>query len=74
MKREQIINKIKEVAARLFDAETEVYASGMTYPKCWLARVGEVEGRYKRPGERLTPDMRPSELLAYVQGMAAFNK
>lgn len=62
MKREQIINKIKEVTARLTAAEVEVYTCRDIYPKCWAA---------SKYGSFKTPAMRPTELLAYVQGMAA---
>lgn len=62
MKREQIINKIKEATARMAAAEVEVYTCGDIYPKCWAEST--------RGGFR-TPAMRPTELLAYVNGMAA---
>lgn len=71
MKREQIINKVKETAKQITANAVEVFTSGEIYPKCYLSTVGEVIGGYNRPGERLTPDMRPAELLAYVRGMAA---
>ncbi|MBD5367299.1 MAG: hypothetical protein HDR82_09950 [Bacteroides sp.] len=71
MKREQIINKVKETAQQITANTVEVFTSWSIYPKCYLATVGEVIGDYNRPGMRLTPDMRPTELLAYVRGMAA---
>lgn len=52
----------------------EVFTCGAIYPKCYLSTVGEVIGGMNRPGMRLTPDMRPTELLAYVQGMAAMKQ
>lgn len=69
MKREQIIMQVKETAQPIYAKTVEVFTSWGIYPKCYLATVGAVEGDYKRPGERITPDMRPMELLAYVQGM-----
>ena len=62
MKREQIINKIKEVTARLTAAEVEVYTCRDIYHKCWAEST---HGSFR------TPAMRPSELLAYCKGMAA---
>lgn len=62
MKREQIINKIKEVAKQLTAAEVEVYTCRDIYPKCWA------ESKY---GSFRTPTMHPTELLAYCKGMAA---
>jgi hypothetical protein len=62
MKREQIINKIKEVTARLTAAEIEVCTCHDIYPKCWAEST---HGSFR------TPAMRPTELLAYVNGMAA---
>lgn len=71
MKREQIINKIKEVAAQLTAAEVEVYTNREMYPKCYLAVVANMTNGYKEPRTRLTPNMRPTEVLAYCKGMAA---
>lgn len=70
MKREQIIKRVKETAQPIYTEAVEVFTSWGVYPKCYLATVGAVEGGYKRPGGRITPDMRPTELLAYVKGMA----
>lgn len=70
MKREQIIKKVKETAQPIYAEAVEVFTSWGIYPKCYLATVGAVEGGYKRPGGRITPDMHPTELLAYVSGMA----
>lgn len=70
MKREQIIKKVKETAKQITAESVEVFTCGSIYPKCALYTVGEVIGGYNRPGKRITPDMRPTELLAYVLGMA----
>lgn len=70
MKREQIIKRVKEVAKQITAESVEVFTRGAIYPKCALYTIGEVLGGYNRPGKRITPDMRPTELLAYVQGMA----
>ncbi|MDE6649158.1 MAG: hypothetical protein K2K45_04440 [Muribaculaceae bacterium] len=71
MKRERIINKVKETAKQITAEAVNVFTCGAIYPKCYLAIVSESISGFDRPGERLTPDMRPTELLAYVQGMAA---
>lgn len=71
MKREQIINKVKETAKQITAEAVDVFTCGEMYPKCYLAIVSENIGGYNRPGKRLTPNMRPTELLAYTQGMAA---
>lgn len=71
MKREQIINKIKEAANGITNNAVEVFTNGANYPKCQLCYISEYIGVYARPGEPITPYMRPTELLAYVQGMAA---
>lgn len=70
MKREQIIKKVKETAKHITSETVDVFTCGAIYPKCALYTVGEVISGYKRPGGRITPDMRPTELLAYVSGMA----
>lgn len=70
MKREQIVKRIVE-AAQAFNKNVNVFTCGAIYPKCYLAPVSENIGGYDRPGERLTPDMLPTHLLAYVQGMAS---
>lgn len=69
MKRELIIKKVKETAKHITSESVEVFTCGAIYPKCALYTVGEVIGCYNRPGKRITPDMRPTELLAYVSGM-----
>ncbi len=69
MKREQIIAKIKEEARKLTDEETDVFTSREIYPKCALQFVSESIGGFNRPGNRITPDMLPTELLAYVRRM-----
>lgn len=66
MKREQIIKRVKEVAKQMIPEAVEVYTSGEMFPKCYLATIGECD----LPKERITPNFRPAELLAYVQGMA----
>ena len=66
MKREQIIKRVKEVAKQITAESVEVFTCGAIYPKCALYTIGD----YNRPGKRITPDMRPTELLAYVRGMA----
>lgn len=71
MKRSEIINKAKTTAKNIIPEAVNVFTCGAIYPKCYLATISESIGGYDRPGERLTPDMRPTELLAYVQGMAA---
>lgn len=69
MKRELIIKRVKEMAQQITAESVEVFTCGAIYPKCALYTIGEVIGGYNRPGKRITPDMRPAELLAYVQGM-----
>lgn len=71
MKREQIIERIKDTAKQITANPVDVFTSGSIYPKCYLSIIAENIGGYNRPGERLTPDMCPTQLLAYVQGMAA---
>lgn len=70
MKREQIIKRVKEVAKQITAESVEVFTCGAIYPKCALYTIGEVIGGYNRPGKRITPEMLPTELLAYVRGMA----
>ena len=70
MKREKIIQEIKETARQITNEMTDVFTCQAIYPKCYLATVGEVIGGYNRPGKNITPEMRPTELLAYVKGMA----
>ena len=68
MKREQIVKRIIETAKALTNERVNVFTCGAIHPKCYLAIVSENIGGYDRPGERLTPDMLPTYLLAYVQG------
>ncbi len=70
MKREQIIKRVKEVAKQITAESVEVFTCGAIHPKCALYTIGEVIGAYNRPGKRITPEMLPTELLAYVRGMA----
>lgn len=70
MKREQIIKRVKEVAKQITAESVEVFTCGAIYPKCAFYTIGEVIGGYNRPGKRITPEMLPTELLAYVRGMA----
>lgn len=71
MKREQIISRIIETAKALTNERVNVFTSGTIHPKCYLATVSENIGGYDSPSKRLTPDMLPTYLLAYVQGMAS---
>jgi len=71
MKRSEIIKKAIATAQQITTNAVNVFTSGEIYPKCYLSTVAENIGGYDRPSERLSPDMRPTELLAYVQGMAA---
>lgn len=71
MKREQIVSRIKETAKALTNERVNVFTCGAIYPKCYLASVSERIGGFDRPGKRLTPDMLPTYLLAYVQGMVS---
>lgn len=74
MKREDIIKRVKETARQFTTNPVEVFTSGAIYPKCALYTIGEVIGGYNRPGKSITPDMRPTELLSYVSGMAHANR
>lgn len=65
MKRKEIIDKVKEAIWRLTASEIEVHTCRDIYPKCWAA---------SKYGSFTTPVMRPTELLAYVQGMAAMKQ
>ena len=71
MKRSEIIKQIKEAAKGITNSAVEVFTNGANYPKCQLCNIAEYIGDYARPGEALTPYMRPMELLAYVRGMVA---
>lgn len=73
MKREQIVKRIIETA-QTFNAIAEVYTSGEMYPKCYLAEKGANINGWDRIGKRLSPNMLPTHLLAYVQGMVAGKK
>ena len=66
MKRADIIKRVKETAKQLTAEPPEVFTSGAIYPKCALYTADSDN----RPAKRITPDMRPTELLAYVSGMA----
>lgn len=70
MEREKIVSKIKEAAQPITMGMVEVFTSGEIYPKCYLGIIGD----YNYPKERVTPDMLPTELLAYVRGKAAMAK
>lgn len=66
-KRTELVNKIKESAARIYGDNVEVRTAGDIYPKCYVGRIGA----YGQTVEQLTPVMRPRELAAYLYGVTA---
>lgn len=65
MKRETVIKQIKDVLHELYGENTGVYTNLGIYPKCFACITTE-KGTVTR---RLSYNMRPTELLAYVNGM-----
>lgn len=65
MKRKVLIERIESEARELFGENTKVYTCYDIYPRCYLCVVGED----LLISKRLSPDMRPSELLMFVRGI-----
>ena len=71
MKRKLLIERIENEARELFGENTKVCTYYDIYPRCYLCTVGDGLSISKR----LSPDMRPSELLMFIRGINfAINK
>ena len=71
MKRKTLIERIENEARELFGENIKVCTYYDIYPRCYLCTVGDGLSISKR----LSPDMRPSELLMFIRGINfAINK
>lgn len=75
MKREKIIAKAKELAVQAFGENVEIHTNMQIYPKCYVCALveqeNEIGGKCMVGGKELTPQMKPSELCAYLSGYMA---
>lgn len=65
MKRKVLIERIENEARELFGGNIKVCTYYDIYPRCYLCTVGDDLSISKR----LSPDMRPSELLMFIRGI-----
>ena len=63
MKRKTLIERIENEARELFGENTKVCTYYDIYPRCYLCTAGNGSSISKR----LSPDMRPSELLMFIR-------
>lgn len=75
MKREKIIAKAQELAVKAFCENVAIHTNMQMYPKCYVCELVAVENEAgcvcMVGGKGLTPQMKPTELCAYLEGYIA---